>query len=479
MDPKKLYDRVCATLEADARQLWGGIGKAEEKSCGVGNIGRFCKGTREISVRHLFEFLCAAGTHPSGFFARALGLPLDSAMLLVDLITDHRSSNRLWRDVERAAVKLESNADVEVEAPRFASTGEITDLVDGMEQATLREQMRRLRETERYRDRGFATAYLKHLDAQRDDDPDRARRLVARVAIHLIPMIPGPLKARIELQCEALGVFGSAQRLKTRFSTAARALHLALDLAERYDLAAARGRLLHRIAHLLEDAGNTRIALIPLREALEIYVHINSADGIGKTLVVQGRIYCCVKEYQRAIQVLERSLNYLPEDQQEFARYHFSAYQSLSAAYEELGNFQEARLLLAKASTFTNEQERVRQANLLWQEGGLCHAEGDFEHAEALLDGSQQRLAKHVNATQQALVTVDLVRSLLNQGKVQEACETASSTARFLEALEGHPMAEAAILQLAQAAIEGRLNLQVVHEVRCQLEEAHPEGRAR
>ncbi len=60
-----------------------------------------------------------------------------------------------------------------------------------------------------------------------------------------------------------------------------------------------------------------------------------------------------------------------------------------------------------------------------------------------------------------------------------QAATSSSSIAAFLEPLEGNPTAEAAILELARAGIESRLSLQVVRGVRCQLEEARPEVRAR
>ncbi len=478
MNAKKLYERVCATLEADVRRAWGGIQDAEDKSCGRGIISRYYNGTREILLKPLLDFLCALGNDPASFFARALGQPLDTEVLLNDIIVNQQRSDRLWRNVESATLQLERDGDFDGERHTFATQDAIANMVRSMAQATSREQIRRLRTTRCYRDRGFASAYLRHLDVLRDDEPDLARRLAARVAIHLVPATPGPLEARIELQCEALGIFGSAARLKARFSIAAQALFLALQLTGRHGLSDAQGRLLHRIVHLLENARKPELALIPLREAIEIYVHADSSVGLGKTLIVQGRIYGCLGRHEKAIEVLTASQRYLPEERLEFARYHCCAYQSLAEAHEQLGDLKEARMLLAKASTFVAEEERVRQASLTWQQGCLSLAEGDAANAEVLLDAARERLKNHVDATQEALVSVDLVRSQLSQGKFQKACNTASSAARFLKPLEGNPTAEAAVFELTRAGIEGRLNIKFVHEVRRQILEARPEDRA-
>lgn len=195
------------------------------------------------------------------------------------------------------------------------------------------------------------------------------------------------------------------------------------------------------------------MALIPLREAIEVYVHNDSAVGLGKTLIVQGRIFCRIEKYEEAIQVLNGSQRHLPEERSEFARYHFCVYQSLAKAHEQLGNLQEARMLLARASTFVGEHDRVRQAALTWQKASLCHAEGEAARAEALLHVSRQGLEKRTNAIQKALVSVDLVRSQLRQEKFRAACNTASSAARYLEPLEDNPIAEAALLELTRAGI--------------------------
>ena len=479
MDAKKLYERVCATQEADVRRFWGRIQEAEKESCGRGMISRFYSGSREILLKPLLQFLCALGVHPAGFFARALGVPLNAEVLLADLIVDHRGGDRLWREIETATRQLERRGDLEIEQHRGEPPADVEALVESMAGASRREQLRRMRDTRRYRTPAFVRAYLRHLDSLRDEEPDLACRQAARVAIHLIPATPGPARERIGLQCEALGIFGSAMRLQAEFSTAARALFLALQLAERHQLPAIKGQLLSRSAHLLENTGHGDLALIALREALEIYLHSDSMVGIGKTLIVQGRIFCCIEKHEKAIEVLTAGLRHLPEEPPELARYHFSAYQALAEAHQGLGNLQHARMMLAKASTFASDEEQVRQARLAWQDGGVSLAEGDAGRAETLLRASREGLKKQANPFQEALVSIDLVQSLLVQGKSREACEIASSAARFLEPFEGNPLAEAAILQLARAGIEGKLNTRVVFEVRRQLEEARPEARAR
>ncbi len=479
MNAKKLYKRVCATLEADVRRSWGRVQEVEERTCGRGKMSRFYNGTQEILLRPVLEFLCGLGIQPASFFARCLGTPLDAEVLLADLIVDPRNGDRFWRRVKSATAQLEQAGDLEANGRGFVTLEEAAEMLAAMASASSREQMRRLRKTARYRDRAFAGAYLKHLDGVRDEDPELVYRLAATVAIHLIPAISGPLRARAELQCEALGIFGSAARLKDNYPIAAEALYLALQLAQRHDLSDAKGRLLIRSAHLLENNGNPEFALIALREAIEIYVHSGSEVDLGKTLIVQGRMFGVIKAYDKAIEVLTAGLSKLNEDQPELTRYRFSAHQALAEALHKLGDPKAARAQLAQAATFVSPEQRVRHARLAWQEGGFRLAEGDAVQAEALFDTSQQGLKQHMGAIQEALVTVDLVRSLLKQGQLMKASDTASRAARFLELLGGNLMAKAAVLELVRAGIEGGLSLTVIYDIRGDLEKARLEVQAR
>ncbi len=105
---------------------------------------------------------------------------------------------------------------------------------------------------------------------------------------------------------------------------------------------------------------------------------------------------------------------------------------------------------------------------------------GNFARAEDLIEGSRKGLRAKVNPIQEALVSLDLIGALLKQGKLDEACQTATSAARFLEPLEGNSVAEAAILALARAGIAGRVTQRLLSDVRHELERARPDaGRAK
>ncbi len=478
MNANELYKEVLGGLAMECRRRWGRIQEAENKSCGIGTSSRWINLSREIPLKSLFEFLCALGVAPQGFFGRALGRPMDTEALLADLIVDHRAGDRAWREVESAARELERGGDVEAPSGRRAASPDAGELVTGFARAGRREQMRRLRKTARYRHPEVAQGLLEYLDALCDEQPDLAQALAARVAIHLVPAIPWPLETRAELECRALGVFGSALSVRKDHSTAARAFFLALQLAQRHGLQEARARLLHRIARLLEDAGNADMALIALREALEIHVHTGSGTSVGKTLVLQARMFGALDEHDKAIEVLKRGLLHLPDGPPELAPYHRLAYRTLARAQQQLGHQEEARRALDRAAEFE------QSTPLIQAERGRRRRESSLTFSDSGRAGqrppaSRQESRVAADPLRELLGAVALVQSLMNQGELEQACKIASGVAAFLEPVQDNPVVKAAILQLARAGLEGRLSRGLVRDARGHLKRLGAEARAR
>ncbi len=144
--------------------------------------------------------------------------------------------------------------------PRASATAD--DVAD-VAACSRKDQLRRLSVVPKYRNQVFARAYLEHLDELRYDDAELAARLATRLAVQLIPALPGPQEERLALQYLALGVFGSARRQKGEFASAARALRLPLELTRRAGLRADRGQLPLRAAYVLTDFGHFHRALPP------------------------------------------------------------------------------------------------------------------------------------------------------------------------------------------------------------------------
>ena len=368
---------------------------------------------------------------------------------------------------------------VEVEEPPSAvavqASVDPVELVAGIAKCPLAEQRRRLRFTLRYRDPLFAGAYLGHLDALRDHDADEAAKLVEAAVIHLIPLLGAPREERIALQCKALGVYGSTQRMKAQFSTAAKALRLGLELSRRHRLPRLTAELLQRGAYVLRDQLQCPRALTYLREALEIYSDLDSYTGIGKVLIDFGIIHSYLGEHETAIRMVKRSLRYLESSAEAPPRSVFAAYQVIAFASEELNDLEACELWLKRAVDALEVLEAkgsVNWAKLTWMRGNLSYKQGDYRHAESYLWDAEKILSDKGNPILEALISVDIVKVLLAQDKLKETCQVAKNMTRTLVPLQRNEVIKATLLEFARRGIEGTLTHALVLEARKELERA-------
>ena len=468
-------ERIRSALAEEARRRHGRIGLAEDEA-GLprGKMSRFYNGNQDVKLDVLMRFICALGIEPPAFFSTALGYAPNADALLADLIDDLSPGDRTWQQIENATLSLDAQPSSAVlERNQFL---DVASLVDDFATANRKEQMRRLRTSARYRDPDFARAYLAHLDSLRYEDAEESYRLAASVAIHLVPAIPCPFEERMGLQCQALDVYASANQVKAHYSTAARAVLLGLDLSRRHRLHEATARLLLRGAYLLEDAGYPAQALVHLREALEIHVCSDSRIGVGKTLIVQGRVLCCLSEYDSAIRAIRAGLGFMAGTESESYEYHLLAHQTFALAYEKLGDLRAAEASLMQAKRISQAHGGAYESHLTWQDGTIAFAKGDLARSEDLLQDAKLVVAATENPLQEALVTLDLVATLLAEQKYEAACATAKDMARLLEPFEGNKVAEGAIYELVMAAMEGRITQRLVSRVREDLETERTRG---
>ena len=337
------------------------------------------------------------------------------------------------------------------------------------------EQLRRLRAGRKYRTHAFTRAYLEHLDTLRYDDAEEAAVLAARVATHLIPALPGPQENRLALQCLALSVFGSARRLRGKFGAATQALRLALAVARRAGLREDRANLLIRAAYVLRDFGHFQRALALLNEALVIFVRLGSRWDIGRALVDHGMIRSALGDYEEAVLDLERALEHLAGSELQLSRHHLSAYQFTAYAYEQLGQLDKAHEWLEKGANAFEPQHAVDAAKLQWQRGRFALRHGQYAAAEELLRAAGAVLASKEFPGKEALLTLDLISALLAQGKHLEASDLATNMTPLLVRFKNNRFAEAAIFELINKTLEGKLHEGLICEIRQRIEKkAHP-----
>ncbi len=213
MDWQEIQRRLLDHLYRELRQHWGRIGEVEE-SVGIseGYLAKLCQGRNDFRLSLFLKSIDAVGLDHNTFFARALEIQPVAADYLHQ-VDDPGDRDPPFPRIARATRELE------VAEPPPAHPEAVADAADVAGAAA----WRRLRGDAKYRTHAFARAYLEHLDSLRYDNAELAAKLATEVATQLIPALPGPQEDRLALQCLALGVFGSARRLKGKFSAASRA----------------------------------------------------------------------------------------------------------------------------------------------------------------------------------------------------------------------------------------------------------------
>ncbi len=472
------HARLRECLRQELRKQWGGIAEIEQRvSCSNGYLNKLSAGTHEFKLDLFLKTLDALEVDPRAFFSRALGIQPVPEDYLREL-EDDTEIDRAYARIDHATRQLEG---AEPAPPDSAATAG-ADSVAELARCALREQHRRLRTTRRYRTHEFTRAYLKHLDSLRYSNAVQAAKLVEKVATHLIPALPGPHGERLALQCMALGIYGSARRLKGHFATAAQSFRTALELSRRTGLRASTAILLQRASYLLKDFGHFERALTYLREALEIYVDLDSQSDIAKTLVDRGMMLFYLGDYGTTVGVLEQAVQRLAPAQTRDSpsegdqRNLFTAYQCMAYAYEELGDLEAAESRLAKATSLAG-LDGIYWGKLRWLQGTLALKRGAYPRAEALLRSASEALAIQENPAQEAMVSIDLVEALLAQERLDEACQLATSMARLLESLHRNRLAKMAVLQLVRAGLDGTLTRGLLEGVRAQQQEGRTQRR--
>ncbi len=470
MSWKDTHARLRDCLRGELRKQWGSIAEIEERvSCSQGYLNKLSAGTHEFKLDLFLKTLDALEVDPRAFFSRALGIQPSPEDYLLELEDGAGDDPGLAR-IRRASHQLETTEPGPPDPAATAGEPQVAELAA----CPSREQHRRLRTTRKYRTHAFTRAYLEHLDSLRYDNAVQAAKLVEKVATRLIPELPGPPGDRLALLCLALGIYGSSRRHKGRFAEAARSFRLALELSRRAGLRGETAALLQRASYLLKDAGQSERSLSYLREALEIYVDLGSETGIAKTLVDRGMMLCYLGEYETAVSVLEQALRRLSGSggggDSGLTKNLFAAYQFQAYAYEQLGDLDTAEAQLEKATAFGGLEHGFYWAKLRWLQGTLALKRGAYRRSEELLRSASQVISTQENPMQEALVSIDLVESLLAQEKIDEACALATNRARLLERFRDNRLVEMAIVQFVRAGLEGNLTRQLLSEVRAQLQ---------
>ncbi|MEM1202717.1 MAG: hypothetical protein AAGN66_05765 [Acidobacteriota bacterium] len=464
MDSGDAYRRLQAALRTELQKNFGRIREVETGlSRSEGYLSKFCRGDISIPLEVLLKSLELLKTDPGQFFGRALDAPRSSLEYLDSL----RSAvdDRPLANMQEAAVLLAGHLEDGDHSEIYPSgildpdPTPVQDLVNDVARCGRIEQRRRLRHAHRYRTLEFATAYLDHLDALRYDEPREAAKLVEVVGAELVPAIlEGQDPERLALALRAIGIYGSAQRLLGNLSLAAAAVGFALEVSRTRGLDAVTGDLLRRAAYVLCDHGQHREAIEVLREALVVFYDLDLEVEVAKVQVDRGVVFNLLQDSLAASRALRKALRRMPQGSPALRRYRVAAYQNLALAHENARDLEASERWLGKAVEAFHDEGGINQAKMVWEYGRLARLKGDHDLAEERLRQAQRQMLD-CGGLDSALVTLDLVRLLLEQGKTQEAVEMASGMASLLQSFAKSPVLEAATLAFVRAALAGQLTL--------------------
>ncbi|MCB1053968.1 MAG: hypothetical protein KDD11_00465 [Acidobacteria bacterium] len=303
--------------------------------------------------------------------------------------------------------------------------------------------------------RGLGANFVDALDEQRYDDPQG----VVRTAQWAVDLIELALLPRL------LGIIGSAHRLLLEVDEAEHYLHAAVEACQLHGDDVCLGNLLRRYSYVLGDRTDYAGALRLAEQGTLLLLRHGDGIGLGKGLVEQGLWLHYLGRDQLAVKSLQAALLHLPRD---LERYRFSAFQTMGLAFQAAGDSDHALECLVRAEEEGTRLGTWASHKIQWVKGRILETCGRLEEAAMIFQRLVVRLREqHVGEA--ILVTCELVRVRLRQGKAEEAIMGVRSMLPFLEVLGKHPVISEAIAELARS-IEVGLSLALLERVISRLE---------
>ncbi len=220
---------------------------------------------------------------------------------------------------------------------------------------------------------------------------------------------------------------------------------------------------LQRLAYVLSDRGDHHQALELAERAAGIYDRIGDQAGRGKALVDQGIFLNGLGRHREGIRAQSLALEMLPATAR---RSRFAVLQGLGHLHRMAGELEAADRYAVQAGEFLDAVEPGTAARLLWLRAAL--AQGG---AAAYLYRQALEIMRGVHYADAALVTVELVRVLILEGRHDEAHETALSVRQLVIPLQRNRHVCAALAELIRGGREA-LTFARVERVRAALERA-------
>jgi tetratricopeptide (TPR) repeat protein len=158
-------------------------------------------------------------------------------------------------------------------------------------------------------------------------------------------------------------------------------------------------------------------------------------------------------------------------DRQAEPRFWYCAVEQQLLILTGLGRFQEAGALLPEVRHLANQDAApVDVLRVRWVEARLAAGQGDPKRAECLYREIHEGFLRHNLAFSAAVVTLELCRLLLEQGRLEEVKTQAAGTLAEFHRQKVEPEILSALALVEQAVLAQRLTLEVLTKARSLLD---------
>lgn len=314
-----------------------------------------------------------------------------------------------------------------------------------------------------------AGADLDAIDAHRQDDAYAAEEAINEV----LQRVSGA-----RCGARALGVWSSVQRSLYRLDWATTGLGLAIEVAAIAGDEDLVTGLVQRSVYVLKDRGELSWSLSMAREVAARSVRTGDLDGLGKGLVDCAVVLSASGAREEAARCSRVALKILPEN---LGTSRFAAWQVLALSLHALADVEGAESAVERAAAVAPESLGM-QGRLAWVRGRLAMGRKDLGLAERHYRTALSHLMSAPYDA--ALVGAELVRVVWRRGDFAAARTLSRGLSAVADAVSEHPLdldqvMSSALLDLAMAGAEARLNEGVIERSVASLEKARAAAAAR
>ncbi len=252
----------------------------------------------------------------------------------------------------------------------------------------------------------------------------------------------------VETAARALAVWGSALRVRQDLDKAQIVLWSGIRLASAMVDHLTMANLEQRAAYVAMNRGRYGFGIELAESAGQRCGDVGESDGLGRALVAQAIIHRYKGSPKRATSCYRSALRTLSEGSR---THRATAYHGLSTMLLEAGDLESAEHLAERATGLV-DSTTVNGARLCWLQARIAYSREEFGRSVSKYEEAALGLRRIPGDA--CLVTAELVRVLLESGRVLEARSIAQGLAPILFKLDRTAAERAGALDLWRAAQE-------------------------